>query len=320
MSIFERPGGLDRAIANWLQKQVGADLRENAERLSKAYKHGKSSAHINLAAYLTARMPATYAAVARVLEEVVLIAPEFSPRTMLDVGAGPGTASWAALAAWPDIADIKMVETDARFVGLASALAHDSDLPSLVGATIAQSSMNTDTSKAELIIAAYVFAELEEQQAMAAAAKLWQQCEHTLIIIEPGTPRGFARIKKARAVLLEMGANIIGPCTHTNTCPMAAGDWCHFTQRLARSREHMHAKTASVPFEDEPFSWIAVSKFKHELPQARIIARPVTTKIATILKLCDEHGLTTQTIASRDRQRYKQSKKLEWGNAISAKS
>lgn len=49
-----------------------------------------------VAAYAAARMPGCYAAVARVLDELRLRLPDFAPASMLDFGAGPGTAVWAA--------------------------------------------------------------------------------------------------------------------------------------------------------------------------------------------------------------------------------
>jgi len=51
---------------------------------------------VQAAAYMAARMPACYAAVYKVLEEVSMRLPTFSPESMLDFGAGPGTAIWAA--------------------------------------------------------------------------------------------------------------------------------------------------------------------------------------------------------------------------------
>jgi ribosomal protein RSM22 (predicted rRNA methylase) len=316
LSYSERPGSLDGAIAAWLHKQPGADLRENAEKLTEAYRHGRSSTHINLAAYLTARMPATYAALRRVLDEVTSIATSLNPNSVLDVGAGPGTASWAALACWPNLSQITQVEADPRFSLLAYELAQGSGMIALQNAKFTKARMAEDATRAELVIAAYVFAELEERAAGEAALKLWRQTEAVLVVIEPGTPRGFARIRNARAALVDAGAHIVGPCTHANTCPMTGKDWCHFTQRLARSREHMHAKAASVPFEDEPFSWIAVSREKHDSAQARIIAPPIKTKIGVTLKLCSAAGITDQQIASRDKAAYKLAKKREWGDVL----
>ncbi len=318
LSYSERPGELDLAIAAWLQNQSGAELRENAEKLTEAYRHGRSSARVDLAAYLTARMPATYAAVRRVLDEVASVASDFMPRSLLDVGAGPGTASWAALARWPELKNITMVEADPRFVSLANDLAKASGLNALQNSIVSESKMAETSTKAELIIAAYVFAELEERASGEAALKLWANCEQILIIIEPGTPRGFGRIRNARAALLAAGANVVGPCTHAGTCQMAGKDWCHFTQRLQRSREHMHAKAASLPFEDEPFSWLAVSRQRYDLAAGRIVAPPVTTKISTSIKLCSANGINVQQIASRDKAAYKRAKKWAWGDAIIA--
>ena len=48
------------------------------------------------AAYAIMRMPACYAVIAKVLHELRTCLPDFVPASMLDFGAGPGTATWAA--------------------------------------------------------------------------------------------------------------------------------------------------------------------------------------------------------------------------------
>jgi ribosomal protein RSM22 (predicted rRNA methylase) len=310
------PGDLDLAVAKWFLTQSGALLRANSDQLTDRYRSGQSSARVDLAAYLTTRMPATYAAVRKVLSEVAQVNPTFVPASMLDIGSGPGTASWAALAQWPELSSITMIETDPRFVELAGVLAKSSALEALLKATITRAKMSEATAKADLVIAAYVFAELAEKDAGEAALKLWTQTENTLVIIEPGTPRGFARIHAARQNLIKAGAHILGPCTHASTCPMRGNDWCHFTVRLARSREHMHAKQATVPFEDEPFSWIAVSRVPVPLSGARVVMPPEQDKHSITFKVCDEQGIGNRVIARRDKAAYKQHRKLAWGDII----
>ena len=97
---------------------------------------------------------------------------------------------------------------------------------------------------------------------------------------------------------------------------MQGEDWCHFKTRLPRSRAHMQAKSATVPFEDESFSWAAVSRQPYKLPKARILALPQINKVAAIFKLCSESGLANSAIASRDKAAYKLARKKAWGDTI----
>jgi ribosomal protein RSM22 (predicted rRNA methylase) len=94
---------------------------------------------------------------------------------------------------------------------------------------------------------------------------------------------------------------------------MRADDWCHFSQRLPRSRDHMLLKDASVPFEDERYSYVVVTREK-AANGARILAPPLETKPGLTFKLCDEIGLRAQFVASRDKDEFKRVRKLEWGD------
>lgn len=53
------------------------------------------------AAYMAARLPANYAALSTVLQELQAEEPDFSPRSLFDFGSGLGTAVWAADQLWP---------------------------------------------------------------------------------------------------------------------------------------------------------------------------------------------------------------------------
>jgi ribosomal protein RSM22 (predicted rRNA methylase) len=304
---------LKAAVAGWLVRNPHVNRREASARLSAAYKAGQSSGVVDLGAYLTVRMPATFAAVARVLRQVAGIAHGFAPASLLDMGAGPGTAAFAAAEIWPSLARFDLIEDNHRFATLAQALCAEV----LPAARISKGRMQDVNGSAELVVAAYVFAELGLPEIPNAALKLWQNTSGVLVVIEPGTPQGFARVKAARDIFVKAEAHVLGPCTHAGACPMAKGDWCHFKTRLSRSREHLHSKGASVPFEDEAFSWIAVSRVKYELPRARIVGPPEVSKVGVALKTCDAAGINQLMIASRDKPAYKKAKKLAWGEAIS---
>jgi ribosomal protein RSM22 (predicted rRNA methylase) len=234
---------------------------------------------------------------------------------VLDAGSGPGTAAWAAAVAYPDLSSFTFLDNNAQFLKLASSLAAQSDHPALQRARALDGDISSlQGVAADLVVAAYALAELPQSKTEEAAIALWRACKNTLLIIEPGTPQGFARIHRARATLIAQGAHLIAPCTHMNACPILAPDWCHFSVRLARSRDHMHAKKAVVPFEDEKFSYVMASRQPVALGGSRILAPPAETKPDIRFKLCAENGLSQQSIARRDKAAYKRARKLEWGD------
>ena len=311
------PGDLNLAVKRWLQGQGG--LAAKAKALSAAYRKGADSGHVNTAAYIAARLPATYAANEKVLREVAQVLPDFNPASVLDVGAGPGTAGWAALGRWPEIAKLVQVERDNDFYALAQYFNREGGLDVLAKADLQNTDFNglTETHRADLVLATYVLAELPIAKMAGAARQLWAMSQQALVLIEPGTPDGFARLRIVRDCLLKEGAVVVAPCTHQGACPMVAGDWCHFKVRLQRSRAHMHAKQAHVPFEDEAFSYLVLSRQNVATPGSRVMRPPHIDKIAATLKLCDEDGLHNLSIASRNKASYKRAKHVAWGDVWS---
>ena len=313
------PPALAGTIAQMLQGVSRKDLAVRAGKLSAAYRAGQSSVGVaspdDALAYLLARAPATFAAAAAVFARIKQVAPDFAPASLSDIGAGPGTAAWAAREAWPSLSAINMLEPNAHFRALAKTL--------MPQARILAGDLGAEKTGADLVVAAYVLAEQPERIAGAIAADLWKISGKMLVLVEPGTPHGFARIRAARAALIEAGAHIAAPCTHDNICPMSGDDWCHFSQRLPRSRDHMTLKDASVPFEDERYSYvvampekIALAPEAHLQKAARIIKPPVETKPGVMLPLCDETGLRDLFVAGRDKAAYRAVRKLEWGDRV----
>ncbi|MFT3671782.1 small ribosomal subunit Rsm22 family protein [Aestuariivirga sp.] len=308
------PGELDGAVRTWLEGR-GQGLAAANAAMSARYRAGQGSAGIDLAAYLTTRLPATFAVNARVLAEVAHRRPGFAPRSLADIGAGPGTAGWAAVAQWPEIAGVEQVEATPAFAGLLKEMNAASGLPALVEANVREQALVQWTGgRHDLVLASYVLAEMPMTGIADAVAKLWGAAGGMLVLIEPGTPEGFKRIAIARRQLLAAGVVIVAPCTHHAACPMVGGDWCHFKERVQRSRAHMHAKGASVPFEDEAYSYLVVARDGEAAGGARVLAPPVVNKTGVALRLCAETGLSDVTVPARDKARYKQAKKVSWGD------
>ncbi len=308
-----------KALADALLEGISRkELAPRAQAISAHYRAGAGSisaiaSQDDALAYVVARLPATYAAAAAVLEDVRSSAVGFSPASLLDVGAGPATASWAARETWESLTQLTLTDANAHFLALARRLAPASDAQFLVRDVLRDGLPNAD-----LVIASYVLAEIAPAAQSGVVAKLFAAAIEVLVLIEPGTPAGFERLRAARALLILEGAQILGPCTHAAVCPIAAPDWCHFSQRLPRSRDHLQTKSARVPFEDERYAWLAVGRTRRAMSDgnARLLAPPRETKAEIALKLCGAQGLENRVVPRRDKAAFASARKARWGDAI----
>jgi len=137
-----------------------------------------------------------------------------------------------------------------------------------------------------------------------------------LLLVEPGTPDGFARIRSARAELIAAGGTVAAPCPHDAECPIVGPDWCHFAARLPRSRLHRLAKGVELPYEDEPYAYVAV--FRGAVERAgRVLRRPEVGKAAIRLRVCAADGIRDLGVSRRDKDAYRQARRLGWGSRVS---
>ncbi|MDG4862541.1 small ribosomal subunit Rsm22 family protein, partial [Streptomyces sp. T-3] len=137
-----------------------------------------------------------------------------------------------------------------------------------------------------------------------------------VVVIEPGTPDGYARVLAARDALLAAGFSIAAPCPHDGACPIEPGsDWCHFSARVSRSSLHRQVKGGSLPYEDEKFSYVAAARFPVSPVSARVTRRPQIRKGQVLLDLCTrDSGLTRTTVTKRHGALYKAARDVDWGD------
>jgi ribosomal protein RSM22 (predicted rRNA methylase) len=312
------PAELKAALEAKLHGLSRSDAAERSARISETYRSGGSSTAIrteaDALAYALARMPATYAAVAASLNALCEIRPDFAPKRLLDIGAGPGTATWAAAEAFPSLVDFTSIDANTALRTLALDLFGKS--PRLSNDRYTQGDARAALAEAEaadLVIASYLIGEMADAARASLADEMWAKTRDTLLIVEPGTPAGFARIIALRAQLIALGAQVAAPCPHDDRCPLKAPDWCHFSQRLSRSRAHIQVKAAEVPFEDERFSYVALTRMRLARRPSRVLAPPHITKAAAITKLCTVDGLALETSPRRDKTAYHRARKRGWG-------
>lgn len=317
---MELPLQLRQAVDRALSSVALADLAAATAALSQRYRQERRDGRPHIAserdaqAYLATRLPATYAAVRASLAAIDAARPDFTPGTMLDIGAGPGTALWAASDCWADLVDAVLVEASPLFRACGEQLAAGANLPHMTWLTADVTSQAMDSAPRDLVTLAYMLNELAPDDRPRVSERAWQATSDMLVIIEPGTPAGWERILAARRQLIEAGAHVVAPCPHAQACPLQPPDWCHFAERVARSRLHRQAKGGEVPWEDEKFSYVAVSRYPASPAGARVIAPPRRASGRVTLKLCRPDGsAAVQLFSRRDGETYKRAARSGWG-------
>jgi ribosomal protein RSM22 (predicted rRNA methylase) len=350
-----------------IQQETGRierrNLAQSAAQLSEHYKAADFSTaavtnEAQRAAYLAVRMPATYAAIRRVLaeipfhippleitlpapqaeirqrapaeiqlpappSEITLPAPQAEIKSLLDIGAGPGTALFAAAEEFP-LQRATLIEVDTEWLALGKRLAAQSPLPAVQSAQWTRQDLRSgfSCSPHDLVVVSYTLGELPPSAADSVLRKAWSCTGKFLVIIEPGTPRGFAAINSARSALIANAARIVAPCPHQSACPMAAaGDWCHFSQRVERTSLHRQLKGGTLGYEDEKFSYVIavkpeIANGQNSQSYSRIVRHPGKHSGHIQLTLCTPQGLIeNRTVARSSKAAYKAARKAEWGDS-----
>jgi ribosomal protein RSM22 (predicted rRNA methylase) len=325
MTTPDLPAELKAALDARLQGLSRSDAAGRAALISRTYRDGGGSGAItsgaDALAYALVRMPATYAAVTASLNALCEIRPELAPASLLDVGAGPGTATWATAEAFASLKNFTLLDANPALRALGLDLARDHlRLRVMTYHRGEARAALADAEAADLVVANYMIGEINDADREALADLMWAKTRDTLLVVEPGTPAGCARILTLRAQLIASGAHVAVPCPHDGECPLAAPDWCHFTQRLPRSRAHKQLKSAELPYEDEKFAYVALTRAPVARHPARVLAQPDVNKVEVTAKLCTAEGLVIARIPRRAKGDYSAARRWRWGDAVTGQS
>lgn len=313
------PESLLRLIEEETGKFDGKTLARAAAELSSRYQREQFSSpvlssDVHRAAYLAVRLPATFSANANVFREVTRRAGEATVESMLDLGAGPGTALLAAKEVFPGLRRATLLETDQAWLKIGRRLIEQVH-PDMTASWLRYDLRQPLPAEAhDLVVISYALGELPRGVVESVIRAAWRMTGRFLVIVEPGTVRGFEIIHSIRSSLITSGVKILAPCPHYNACPMAmAGDWCHFAQRVERTSLHRQLKGGELGFEDEKFSYIVATRTEAILPEARLVRHPRKHSGHIQLTLCTAGKLIQQTVTKSQKVLYRRARKAEWG-------
>jgi len=318
---------LKEAIEMETQNYSMADLKKARESLTNRYRDDKQRHQIakkhekwmgtpeEKISYILTRMPATSGVLDLILEKLTMQMTNLEINSLLDLGAGPGTASWMGCSRFPEIQKVTLIEQDEALIQLGQRLAGHATHAALQNATWKQQDLfQFETDSHDMVVLSYVLGELNDFGDI--LAKSWESTQKYLIIVEPGSQRGFSNILLAREEILKLSGTLVLPCPHSNACPMPKSDWCHFTKRIERSKMHRECKEATLGYEDEKFSYCVFSRNPAPISASRILEHPMKRSGHMHFRLCTPQGIEKKIVSRKDKETYKRAKKLEWGDAL----
>lgn len=318
---MQLPEALQQAIQERAQSFGLRPLFEAREELTQRYRSSHQqfiTKDAQREAYLITRLPATYAAIYATLKAIREQAPTLEIKSVLDVGAGPGTAMWALCEHWPAIEQITLIEKDLSFANLGKMLALNSPYEVIRKAhwEIGDIEKEQPSASYDLVIFSYSIGELPSSCLLPLTEAYQKRAKQLFVVIEPGTPMGFERIRLIRRHLIDLGGHLIAPCPHQLACPMADGDWCHFSARIPRSSLHRRLKGGSLGYEDEKFSYVAATRSPFSLPSSRILSQPLHHSGHIKLKLCTDQGVQWPIVSKKRKELYQLARKRDWGDVF----
>ncbi|GAB4363169.1 MAG: small ribosomal subunit Rsm22 family protein [Bryobacter sp.] len=303
----------DQILDEGLAKYGFPVLREAAEKLSFAYRDGKPTKSLRLdgellaLAYLATRFPATQAVAQKVGEETLARLAD-APQSLLDLGAGCGATSLGLLAAWPEIDSVTALEQQPAMTALGRRL-----LP--YAAWRSADFRKADLGTHDAVAMGYSLGEDAE-----ALERAWAATRQLLILVEPGTKPGSANLLAARSWLLHNGGHVVAPCPNNLVCPMEGVDWCHFAQRLNRSRLHRQLKGGQLGYEDEKYSYLVVARQEVSAGSPRVVRHPLIAPGRITLDLCFAPARNSLVVTKRDKENFRRARKTAWGEVWVAAS
>jgi ribosomal protein RSM22 (predicted rRNA methylase) len=78
----------------------------------------------------------------------------------------------------------------------------------------------------------------------------------------------------------------------------------------------MQVKGAEVPFEDERFSYVALTRSAVAQRPSRVLAQPAVSKVEITAKLCTPDGVAFAKVPRRAKADYASARRWRWGDAV----
>lgn len=289
------------------ERQIAATVRE----LSDGYVGKTSRAPIGSAgrarAYAAYYGPVNALKVKIILEELGRRYPALwtgdGPLRVLDIGAGPGSATAGVCLAFPDRRiEAVWVDEDSSWTDepLTGYWKSAGSL-SVVRQTGSVDSAGRDSGRFSIAVAANVVVELEgdDQERTGLLDRVFRRSlgpAGVALIVEPALREPTRDLHRIRDGMVRLGWRVLAPCLGEASCPMLKNerDWCHETRDwLQPDFHHRIDQFAGLKKDALRFSFLALSlEPPLAVPEgvARIVSEIRREKGRTRIRTCDAEG------------------------------
>lgn len=324
------PENISHAISQILTQQQNADWIKKALELHERYMVGKKEINDSFIqdfsdalAYLALRTPATYAQIHSALLSILELVPSWKPKTLLDIGSGPGTGVWAASSLFSGLESATCIEQDKNFISLGKQILSNSKFQ--VPISWRQQDIRygiEGTSYYDVIIIANVLNELSVSEGEKLIGHALNACKGILLILEPGTPFGGSIVNSAAKKLHHAGV-LLAPYIK-NSFVQNDSYYLHFPQRFIRpefqKRIRQRARDdslASSNWEEAKYSYVAISKFPSEVSLfGRCVGQAKLQKGFLEIPILTKEEIINQKVLKRYKKQYTYAKNLKWGELL----
>jgi ribosomal protein RSM22 (predicted rRNA methylase) len=330
------PSDITDAISGILSQPENNNWMTSAQNLHAHYMQPEKDAgnyfirdQSDVLAYLGLRVPSTYAQIYSALLQIRELLPAWKPKSLLDLGSGPGTGLWAAKTVWPSIATATSIDREEHFQSIGKEIIENTAFSvdvSWQNQNLMRSLENRISSTYDLVIIANVLNELTAPKRERLLKQAYAHCKGIMIIIEPGTPSGF-QIIQTTAKDFSGNNSLIAPYV-ANSFVQSDEYWIHFSQKFIRPefqrrlRQQMrNSPLMASDWEEAKYSYVAVGKIspKEEF-WGRCIGSVTKQKGFLEVPILTQNEILHARIMKRHKKEYAFAKDLGWGQIITQSS
>lgn len=330
------PTNIEQNIDSILKSEFAPDWIRSALRLSSEYRAERVvsvkrfvKTKNDVFGYIALRSPSTYSQIYTALSQIKEVLPSWNPKTMLDIGSGPGTAIWAVSTIFPEIIKVTALEREAEFIEVGKRILseHRNIIVDWKNIDLTAEE-NSDANTYDIVVISSALNELDDKTQVKILNFAFERCNGVLLITEPGTPFGYSVFRNCAKILEAFSGDFIAPYIGGKyvdseevqfSARIKRPDFQKRVRQNQRKQDHKNNNRLlpASDWEESNFYYFAYSKIPSEIfGKGRVIGNPSVNKGYVYIDILKSEAVSKIQILKRDKDAFKLSKKYKPGDLL----